>query len=157
MQRKFYLHVQPGSPLIDEVSAVAKPITIFTKDWDAPIRTIPTIQFFPEINELIEGEAAIKKYLETLKPRPMARERLAPIKTKPVTKKRPPTPPKAKAPEPKPEVAQEPTKETKQQEPKKESKPTTDDVIREVRSELTRELNKAKKPRKTVRIQKPVE
>lgn len=38
MHRKFYLHVQPGSPLIDEVSAVVKPITIFTKDWDAPRR-----------------------------------------------------------------------------------------------------------------------
>lgn len=137
MQRKFYLHVKPNSPLIDEVCQVAKPASIFTRDWESPIRVIPCIQFFPEINEMIEGEPAIRQYLETLKPRPMARERLAPIKTKPQPK-RPPTPPKPKAPE-----------------PVEDPKPTTDEVIREVRSELTRELKKAKKPRKSVKIQKP--
>ena len=154
MKRLFYLHVHPGSPLIDEVRAVVEPSAIFTKDWVAPVRTVPTIQFFPEVNELIEGEDAIRQYIETLRPRPMARARLAPIKTKPVEHK----PIEHKPAEQKPIEQKEDT--TPAPEAAAPPKPqTNDEVLRDVRSELTKELKKAsaKKPRKTgVRVQKPL-
>jgi hypothetical protein len=140
MHRKFYLHATPGSSIIDEVTKVATPASIFTRDWEDPIRVIPTIQFFPETKELIEGEDAIRAYLDTIRPRPMARERaLAPIKTK----KDPPAPP---APTTKKEDAPAPTKET------------NEEVLKAVRSQLTEELQKAKtskptkKPRKTIKV-----
>lgn len=105
MHRKFILHVHPHAPLIDEVRSVVEPMSIIMKDWVPPVRTIPTIQFFPESRELIEGEENIRKYIESLKPRPMAQERVLPaIKTKPEPQ---PTP----APEPaEPEPAPEPAK-----------------------------------------------
>jgi hypothetical protein len=133
MHRKFYLHAKPGSSIIEEVTKVVAPISLFTRDWEDPIRVIPTIQFFPETRELIEGEDAIRAYLDTIRPRPMARERaLAPIKTTP------PPPPQTqdKAPAPK--------------------KETNEDVLKAVRSQLTEELQKAKpKParkRKTINV-----
>jgi len=97
MDRKFFLHVRPNSPLIEEVKQVVEPFSIFTEGWTPPVRTIPSIQFFPETNELIEGEDAIRAWLETIKPRPMARERkeLPPIKTTP-----PPPPPPTPTPPP---------------------------------------------------------
>jgi len=155
MQRKFYLHAYPDSAIIDEVQAVARPTSIFTKDWDNPIRTIPTIQFFPELKELIEGEAAIRQYIETLKPRPLASERkkIASIKTKIET----PKPAEAKpVKEEEPHLATtkpvEDSKPVKKEEPVKvEVAPTNEQVIKQVRSQLTTELKKAKKPRKTVR------
>ncbi|MGA1563838.1 MAG: hypothetical protein ACO35C_04375 [Pontimonas sp.] len=105
MQRKFILHVQPNDPLIDEIKTVVEPMSIITKDWVAPVRTIPTIQFFPEVRELIEGEEEIRKYIEQLRPRPLATERvLPPIKTK-VEKPAPPLPTIAE-----PEAATEPEK-----------------------------------------------
>lgn len=86
MQRRFILHARPNSPIIERVRATAgEPIAIITKDWVEPIRIVPSIQFFPESRELIEGEEAIDVYLETLRPRPMARERVPPpppIKTR---------------------------------------------------------------------------
>jgi uncharacterized protein YeaO (DUF488 family) len=130
MHRKFYLHATPGSSIIDEVTKVATPASIFTRDWEDPIRVIPTIQFFPETKELIEGEDAIRAYLDTIRPRPMARERnLTPIKTK------------EDAPAP----------------PKKEDAQTNEEVLKTVRSQLTEELQKAKtkparKPRKTIKV-----
>lgn len=144
MHRKFYLHAHPGSSIINEVTEVAPPASIFTRDWEDPIRVIPTIQFFPETKELIEGEDAIRAYLDTIRPRPMARERaLAPIKTK----KDPPAPP---APTTKKEDAPAPTK--------KEDAQTNEEVLKAVRSQLTEELQKAKtskptkKPRKTIKV-----
>lgn len=130
MHRKFYLHAHPGSAIIDEVTEVAPPASIFTRDWEDPIRVIPTIQFFPETKELIEGEDAIRAYLDSIRPRPMARERnLTPIKTK----EDPPAP------------------------PKKEDAQTNEEVLKTVRSQLTEELQKAKtkparKPRKTIKV-----
>lgn len=87
MDRQFFLHARKHSPIIDDVKRVAEPFSIFTEGWSAPVRTIPTIQFYPETNELIEGEDAIRSWLESIKPRTLARERienLPPIKTKPV-------------------------------------------------------------------------
>jgi len=206
MKRLFYLHVEPGSPLIEEVCAVTEPSAIFTKDWVAPVRMIPTLQFFPEVNELLEGEAAIREYLETIRPRPMARARLPPIKTKVEPKSKPvapkaeapkpvapkaeapkpvapkaeapkpvapkaeapkpvapkaeapkPVAPKAEAPKPVVPKAEAPKPVVPKAEAPKQPKMTNEEVLREVRSELTKELKKTtKKPRKTVNIQKPI-
>jgi outer membrane biosynthesis protein TonB len=181
MHRKFYLHAHPGSSIIDEVTKVATPTSLFTRDWEDPIRVIPTIQFFPETKELIEGDVAIRAYLDTLRPRPMARERtLAPIKTTPP----PPPPPKTKevpktkeapapttkadaraptkeAPKTKEADVPAPTKEapkTKEADapaPKEEPKAqTNDEVLKAVRSQLTEELQKAKP--KTTRKRKTI-
>jgi type IV secretory pathway VirB10-like protein len=147
MHRKFYLHAHPGSSIIEEVTKVATPTSLFTRDWEDPIRVIPTIQFFPETKELIEGDVAIRAYLDTLRPRPMARERtLAPIKTTPP----PPPPPKTKEAPPPPKTKEAPA-------PKEEPKAqTNDEVLKAVRSQLTEELQNAKpkttRKRKTINV-----
>lgn len=143
--RSFYLHIQSDSPLLEEITSVVKPVSIFTKDWDLPIRVIPTIQFHPEVNELIEGETAIRAYIESLKPRPLARERqatLPQIKTKVAPK----------------EAEKKMTEKVSQPEakPSKIENPPVQKKVSAIRSVLTEEIEKAAKkkpqPKKRVRI-----
>jgi len=145
--RTFYLHVQPDSPLIEEVTSVVKPASIFTKDWEFPIRIVPTIQFFPEVNELLEGEQAIREYIASLKPRPLARERNLPqIKTKvepvpEVVKPKTEVKPAPVVVKPKTEVEPQIVKPSSPAAP-----PTKIDVVR---SSLTEEIQKATTKKRT--------
>jgi len=151
MHRKFYLHANPGSSIIDEVTKVAKPNSIFTREWESPIRVIPTIQFFPETQEMIEGEDAIRAYLDSIRPRPMARERnIAPIKTKPVATQEKKSVVDDK-PKPKKTVNDKPVVDNPV------TQQSNEEVLKSVRSQLTEELQNAKtskpnkKPRKTTK------